>query len=737
MREEVLTNLPEEAEIDLRAYWKVFSKYKWRIIALTLLVGLLTTLFTFSLPAIYRSTAKLLIESDKPNVISIEEIYGVNAGNKDYYQTQLEILKSRALAEKIVQALNLTTHPEFDPRAKQKQQEESKFNIDWRRWIPSSWLPPKEPEKPLTGEAIHNAVVGAFMRRLTVSSVRNTQLVEIGFEAQDAKLAAAVPNTVADLYIKTDLEARVQMTHKASSLLNERITELRQNLTESERTLQNYLETNKLVDVSGVKSMTIRQIEEISSNLVQTRQKLMEIGSVYQQIKASQNQSPEAIESLPAVLSSSLIQEQKAIELAAERKVSELSKRYGNKHPDMQAARSALENARANTTMQIKKVIAGITKEYEVAQANVTALEQALQENEKRIQEIGRKENQLKLLEREISVNRQLYDLFLTRFKETDASQDVQSLQSTIGRVIDPAIVSSAPYKPKKDRIIAISLVLGFLFATMLAFLLEYLDNTLRSGDDVEQKLKVPFLGLLPKIKIPRKERNKPQLMFLHDQKSVFAESVRTTRTGIILSGTEGTHQILLVTSSLMGEGKTTVSVNQACALGQTGKTLLIDADMRRPSLTQMFSLDAKARGLSDLVTKTAALSECIYSVEEANIDVIPSGTIPPNPLELLSSQRFRDILNKLSENYDYIVIDSAPIHIVSDALVLSKYANGVIYVVKADSTPYTLVADDLKRLRQLLGVILNQLDVQKLSRYYGGKYGYQGHYYGSYHPYN
>jgi capsular exopolysaccharide synthesis family protein len=297
------------------------------------------------------------------------------------------------------------------------------------------------------------------------------------------------------------------------------------------------------------------------------------------------------------------------------------------------------------------------------------------------------------------------------------------------------------PYKPQKKRIIAISLVLGFLFATMLAFLLEYLNNTLKSGDDVEHKLKVPFLGVLPKIKIPRKERHKAHLMFIHDQKSAFAEAVRTTRTGIMLSGAEGAHQILVVTSSLMGEGKTTVSVNQACALGQMAKTLLIDADMRRPSLTQVFGLENKTTGLAELVSKTATFPECVYFIEEANIDVIPSGAIPPNPLELLSSQRFRDILSKLNEQYDYIVIDSAPVHAVSDALVLSKYASGLIYVVKADSTPYTVVLDDLKRLRQintpLLGVVLNQLDMRRLSQYYGGKYSYQDRYYYNYHPYN
>jgi capsular exopolysaccharide synthesis family protein len=738
MREEVLVNQVEEEEIDLRAYWEIFNKYKGRIFMLTLLIGILTTLFVSSLPTIYRSTARLLIESDKPNVISIEEIYNINIKSKDYFETQLEILKSRALAKKVVQTLNLTTHPEFDPVA--KRQKASKFSIAWRRWLPSSWLPPEKPEKPPSAEATLEAIVGTFRGHLSISPVRNTQIVEISFEAQDAKLAAEVPNTVADSYIEADLDARLQMTKKASALLNERITELRQNLGKSERALQDYLEKNNLVDVSGIKSMTIREIEETSSNLVQAQRKLMEISNIYGQIKSLPGKSPAMLESIPVILSNPTVQEQKAQELATELKVSELSERYGNKHPAMLAVQSELKMAKSNTLIQIKKVVDSIKKEYQIAEANVIALKQVLQESEKRLQEIGHKEHQLKLLEREISINRQLYDMFLTRFKETDVSQDVQALESIVGRVIDYAIVSSVPYKPQKKRIVIISLVLGFLFTTMLAFLLEYLDNTLESGDDVEQKLKVPFLGLLPKIKIKRKDIFKPELMFLHDQKSAFAEAVRTTRTGIMLSGTDGVHQIFVVTSSLAGEGKTTVSINQACALAQMTKTLLIDADLRRPSIAKVFSLDNKTVGLAELVTKTASFSECIHSVGEGGLDIIPSGVIPLNHLELISSQRFRDILRELNEHYENIVIDSAPLHVVSDGLVLSRYANGTIYVVKADSTPHTIVASDLKRLRQtntpLLGVVLNHLDLKKVSRYYKDRYDYKSYYYGS-HPYS
>jgi polysaccharide biosynthesis transport protein len=441
--------------------------------------------------------------------------------------------------------------------------------------------------------------------------------------------------------------------------------------------------------------------------------------------------------------------------------VSELKQRYGDKHPQMVTAVSELRVAKSNTDQQIQKVIAAaemelktaktnttrqvrqvvdsITKEYEVARANMEALQQAMSEKEVHIQDINRKEYQLGVLQREVDVNKQLYDLFLTRFNETDASKGLQSLQSTIGRVIDPALIATSPFKPKKQMIIGISLVLGFMFAAMLAFLIEYLDNTIKNGDDVEQKLGMPLLGTLPDLKINKGDKDvKPRVMFLEHEKSQFAESIRTIRTGIMLSTLNTKNKVLVITSSTMGEGKTTFAVNQAFALGQMGPTLLIDADMRRPAVAKTFGFTNKKPGLSELVAGTKTIDECIISDPDTKIHLLPSGAIPPNPLELLSSPQFGDLLEDLSERYTHIIIDSPPMQAVSDAMVLSTHASAVVYVVRADSTPYKLVQESIKQLRQtnahLLGIVLNKVDTRRLSNYYNYKYGYSKGYHSGYH---
>lgn len=793
-----------EDEIDLRAYWGIFNKYKWSLLFLTLLIGLITILVVFQLQPIYRSTATLLVETDKTKIISIEELYGASQMNDDFYQTQVGIIKSRPLAEKLVTKLALVNHKAFAPAP---ESNEPSF-LDWHQWVPTAWLPP--PKAPPTAEERYQAIINAVMANLTVNHVRNSQLMEISFESPDAKLVADVPNALADIYFNSDLDARLEMTKKASSWFTESLEKLRQKLAISEKTLQDYLDKEQLVDVSGVKSVATSQIGQISSDLISASKRLTEAETLYRQVQGLKDRpgavdslpailnhplvqkfketeveaerkvmevskefsqvknlrGSDAFASMPAVLENPLVQRLKEAELEAERKVSELSQRYGSKHPQMMAAQSEVAVARANTDQQIQRVIAsaqaelkvarantakqirqiieGITKEYEVARANVVALQQAMSEKEAQIQVINHKEYQANIYRREVEANKQLYDLFLTRNKEADTTKDkgAQELRS-IGRVIDPALVAAFPYKPKKSLIVGISLVLGFMFALMLAFLIEYLDNTIKNADDVEQKLRVPLLGTLPKMKFKKDKELSPRLMFVNEEKSPFAESIRTIRTGIVLSSFDSPHKVLVITSSGPGEGKTTFAINQAFALGQMAKTVLIDADMRRPSIGQTFGFSANKPGLSELVAGTLDFAKVVQPIEGRNTDLITSGTIPPNPLELLSSPRFEELLAKLREEYTYIVIDSPPVQAVSDARVIATHATAVAYVVRADRTPYKLIQDGLKQLRQanvpVLGVVLNQVDTKKLSKYYSYKYGYASgyHNYGYGHGYS
>jgi polysaccharide biosynthesis transport protein len=707
--------------LDIVEYWRAISKRRWSILGLTFLVSLLTLLVVSGIRPQYRGTATLLIEQGKSKIVSIEEVYSQGMIQREYYQTQAEILKSEDLARKVIAKLKLTTHPDFDPRQAQPA---------WTSRLTAYVTGPHE-EAVVSEDDVLKRVVAIFKRDLSVQLVRNSQLAQIGFISHDKELAARVPNTLAETYIESDMEARMAMTQKASEWLRDRMGELRSKVDASEKALQDYRDRERIVDAKGVAmSGASKQLEEFTRSLVEARQRRAEAESAFalvQQIRAGK--STMSYDSIPAVLRHPGVQRQKDQEADADRRLSDAAKRYGPEHPKMIQARAELDAAKESTRKQIELVVSGLSRDYEVAKANESAVERALAQSKGDIQGLNRKEFQLGVLEREVQQNRNLYDMFVNRLKETNAAGD---LQTTIGRIVDPATVPTSAYAPNKKQIVSISAAVTLVLAAMLALLLDRLSNTVNSTGDVEQKLGVPALGILHKIKGFSTKGFISELAFFNDTQSTFAEAVRTVRTSVMMSALDHPHKVVVVTSSVPEEGKTTLSFNLACALGQVKKVLLIDGDLRRPKIGRLVGRDTKLPGLADMVAGQAQVSQCIFFDQRAGIHILAAGTVPPNPLELLSSRRFEEVFSKLKDAFDVVVIDSAPLQLVSDAQVLSQFASSVIYVVKADATPYQVAQNGLKKLRRvdapILGVVLNQLDLEKAEKYYGEYSGYKSY---------
>jgi len=705
--------------LDIVEYWNAIAKRRWSILGLTLVVAILAVLIVQSIRPSYRSTATLLIEQGKTKVVSIEEIYSQGlTSNREYFQTQVEILKSDELARKTVQKLKLTTHPDFDPR----QAEPGPLASVGKFF--------GEP-KALTEDDVLKRVVQKFKSDLQIQLVRNSQLAQISFTAHDKELSAKVPNAMAELFIENDLDARMAMTEKASQWMRDRLSELRIKVDASERQLQDYRDRERIVDTKGLAmSGAGKQLEELTRGLVEARAKRADAESAYSQVQQIKAGKPGAsYETIPAVLRHPLVQKLKEVEGDAERKLGDAEKRYGPEHPKLIQAKAELESARDNTRRQMEVVVQGLTKEYENAKANEAAVERALSQSKNDIQGINRKEFQLGVLEREVQQNRHLYDMFVGRLKETSVGG---VLQTTIARVVDPAVVPAEAYAPKKAQIVGISAAAALVLAAMLALLLDRLNNTLNSTGDVESRLGVPALGVLQKIKGFMKKGFMSELAFFNDTQSTFSEAVRTVRTSVLMSALDEQHKVVVITSSVPSEGKTTLSFNLACALGQVKKVLLVDADLRRPKVGKLVGRKSGSPGLADLVAGQAQVSQCVFFEEKAGIHILSAGTVPPNPLELLSSRRFEEVIAKLKEAFDIVIIDSAPLQLVSDAQVLSQFASSVIYVVKADSTPYQVAQNGLKKLRRvnapILGVVLNQLDLEKAEKYYGEYSGYKSY---------
>ncbi|MDH0427976.1 GumC family protein [Stutzerimonas stutzeri] len=721
----------DDDEIDLLKLWQTIWYRKWGIISLVLVVTMVAVLAVLAITPIYRAAATLMIEQKGAKVVSIEQVYGLEGAGSEYLQTQFELLKSRALAERVVRQLNLTTHAEFDPRQQPEPLIDIKgllANFDFNKVVPATMPGDLEDPEALTEAEIFDQVTRSFMERVTIAPQGKSQLVQVQVEMADAQTAAIAANALANGFIESQLEATMEMSMTATNWMNSRLGELRTKLKDSEDRLQAFREAENLVDVDGVTTISAAELSLTGDRMIDARRQRAEAESQYRQVQAMRGGGWQRLATIPAVLGHPLIQQFKTEQAKAQAKVEELSKRYGPRHPAMTAARSELSAAEGSLKGQVEQIVAGIERNYQLALANENSLRASFNANKSQIQDISRKEFQLRELQREVDGNRALYDTFMTRLKETAATADLETANA---RVVDPATVPTGPVKPKKALIVAIAALLALFAGVGLTLLLDALNNTFKSTEEIENRLNIPVLGILPQLKI--QEHSELARMFTTDKEKSFSESIRTIRTGVVLSGLDHPHKVMVITSSIPGEGKSTVSVNLAFALGQMERVLLIDADLRRPTLAKSFEFPVGTPGLANLIAGTARLEECIQQVD--GIDMICAGTVPPNPLELLSSPRFAKAVEVLKNKYDRIIIDSPPTQAVSDAIVLSTFADSLLYVVKSASTHIPLVEKGVGQLLQnnapVKGIVLNQVDIKKAKRYgysYGGYYDYYGY---------
>ncbi|GAB6069245.1 exopolysaccharide regulatory tyrosine autokinase VpsO [Thiomicrorhabdus hydrogeniphila] len=716
--------------IDLLPLFKTVWRKKWSILGLVFIVMLLTTLVVMSIIPTYRASTTMQIEQQQSKVVSFEQIYGLDSSS-EYLQTQFELLKSRALAEKVVKLLDLTHHKEFDPAQQEPPLIDIKAFI--RSLQLSKTLPGLVPESfdnptPPTKAEILDNVVKAFRDRISISPIKKSQLVVINVDMADAKMAAKAANMIGETFINSQLDASMEATVNASKWMNSRLSDLKKTLQAAENKLQAFKDKEGLIDVDGIVTVSANELSAINERLVDARTKRAEAESQYRQVKGIRKDDWKKLASLPAVLSNPLIQTFKTEEAKAQAKVDELSKRYGKRHPAMQSALSDLKASQASLKSQVLQIVAGIQSQYQIASANEYSLNNSVKANKEQIKDISKNEFKLRELQREVDSNRAIFDTFMTRLKETTATSD---LDTTNARIVDPAVVPNAPIKPKKALIIIIAGFLAGLFAVFLTLLSNALNNTFKSADEIEAKLNLPVLGILPLVKA--KDRRGVAELYIGNENRPFTESVKTIRTSIMLSSIDNPHKVLVVTSSIPGEGKTTVSTNLSISLGEMEKVLLIEADMRRPTMAKTFQLPVGTPGLANLIAGTSELESCIQQVD--GVDLMVAGIVPPNPLELLLTEKFKSILEELMTVYDRIVIDSPPVHAVSDAQVLSTFADSLIYVVKSDSTVRDNVAKGVGQLLQnnapIKGIVLNQVDIKKAQKQgysYSGYYDYYGY---------
>ena len=722
----------EEESIDFLHYWRVIRKHLFEIVGLAIAVGILAALVANSMIPVYSATTKVSIEHVTPATggTSGESWYSM----QKYPGTQYQILKSKAVAEQVVESLKLWEHPYFNKA-------EIETGSSWRKYLPFLENEKKKEDTRTEEEKLADrkkGLVGMVQGGISIKPVKDTYVVEISFSSSSPELAALIANSVVDAYIKRNLDARFKEVKKISDWMTESLGGISTQLEGSESKLQRYRSKEDLLDVGkGASGFMTEQLDDLSNKVIKERIAYNQLKVLKRQANRFSKMPLEEVLNNPSIYKHPTLSELKSLEVAATRKLAELKKRYGPKHPKMKQAENEVEAIQDRYRQLIPSIIRGVDEDFEVSRQNLVSLERQFESLKKKVQSANVKGFELERLQQDVEGNRKLRDLFMEEYKQTSLNS---SFETDRVRVVDAAVVPGAPSKPNKQRIIMMSVLLAMFVGIGLAFLIDYLDQTIKTSEDVERKLGLAAMGLLPDMDARKIKKGeiKPERAYLEDESSNFSETIRTIRTSITLSALDSPHKIILSTSSVPGEGKTTVACNVALSMSQLEKTLIFDADMRRPSTKKILGYDHHSVGMSELLAGTAEFKDVIHKVEGSNLHVITAGAIPVDPLDLLASKKFKMLLEQLAKIYDRIIIDSPPVSLVSDAILLSSLSDAVIYVVKSDSTNSKIVNASIQKLRHVnahvVGVVINNVDIKKMSKYYG--YGYGKYYGGGYYSY-
>jgi len=704
-------------DLDPHEIIRILYRRRWAMATIFAAVVLTTVTHAFTAVPIYEARTRLLIESDDPNVVSFKAVVDEGQPNPDYYQTQYGILQSRELARRTIDSLRLWNSETTGTASRSSL---------WDRVWPAAAPAAPSTQADNSGEAFAQSVaIDRFLARLNVEPLRNSRLVDVKFRSADSQLAARIANQLAKHYIEHSLEYKFTASRDASTWLAEQLAEQRQVVETAETRLQRYREENDTVSVEDSGNIVVQKLAELNSALTRAKTERMQKEAVERQLVAIE-QDRAALDAFPVVLENSYIQQQKAELADLQRQRAQLADKLGDLHPDMVKINSAIATAQAKVQAEIANVVSSLHTEYKAAVAQEHSLTKALDDQKREALSMNRKAIDYGVLARDADSSRQVYNSLLQRAKETGVSGELRS--SNI-RIIDRAEQPRTPVSPNRTLDILLGVIGGLVLAVAFAFFYEYLDNRLKDPDEIRTCLGLSPLGMLPAL---GQQRTTGPLLLNNGVPPNFSEMFRTIRTNILFSSPEAAPRTLAVTSTGPGEGKTLVSSNLAVACALAGqRVLLIDADMRRPQMHDLFDVELSP-GLSNIIVGDAKASAALQKTSVSGLWLMPAGRTPPNPVELLGSARFREVLASLSQHFDTIVIDTPPAMVVADPLVVATIASGVVFVVGAEMTSRhtaRAVIDQLERGHaRILGAVLNRVEFGKnryyYARYYGSAYG-------------
>lgn len=684
-----------EGEINLQELLHNILSYKWTLLFITLITFSAAFFYIHRLPNIYQATTTMVIDEGRGADNQVGNLLNAfSGGGQQELDTHLEILRSYSFAQKVVSSLELHYIDEFKLHSRDEN-----WNIQRRVDLPHT--------------------IDVFRANVSLSSLKNTNLVKISFEAKEPSVTAMVTNEIASLFIQQQELSNAKSNDDTFAWINSSVAELKSQVEQSEEKLQNFLKNKNLVDLRSQLKLEQQEIAALSKEIMQTEKRQAEISIVQGQIKAA-NGDISRLMQISAIGTLPLVSELRRQFIGLQKEQAELEKRYLEKHPKMISVVSRLDSAKAELEQILQQSVSSLEQEMLFLQQSQQKLEARIDIVKAEYRKYVEKELHVSKLMQEVESNKKLFESFLLKQKESQLFREMNT--KSVARVVDPAVTPRQPIKPRRTLLYAASLVGSVLLALILVLLFHHINDSVRIISQSLDGMSVPVIAQIPKLPTFSKNNKVPINAKKGRANPSFLESIRTLLTHILIQQKQVQCQIIAITSANANEGKSSISLNLAQSFGEIEKTLLIDGDLRFPSIAEALGLDKTAPGLTNLIAGSNSLRECLVRNVGLGVDVITSGTKPRNPLVFLSRPRLGQIIRSLAKHYDRIIIECPPANSVSDVMVISRVVDSVVLVVDVEQTQQEDVLHVTKRLREagvmILGAVLNKVSNRR-DRYY------------------